>query len=157
MFLSPSASMPKVEDFYLGQEMPLQMKGVLVTPSILAVRADLLVCLWVSLISRLKWDGLLFQFIFSCPKTQTVANQYARDCIPLSLPDCSTLFPCSHYSLPTLNHHTDSISPSTQVLRPCEDEMHLLFWASCFSLFQWEQLCTLTPFQFPTSNLTQRQ
>lgn len=36
MFLSPSASIPKVEDFYLGQEMPLQMKGVLVTPSILA-------------------------------------------------------------------------------------------------------------------------
>lgn len=35
MFLALSASMPKVEDFYLGQETPLHRKQVLVTPRIL--------------------------------------------------------------------------------------------------------------------------
>lgn len=102
MFLALSASMPKVEDFYLGQETPLHMKQVLVTPPILTELEQISSSASESLSSpdRMKWDSLLFQSIFSSPKTQTVANQYARDYIPSSLPNCSTFFPCSHYSLP---------------------------------------------------------
>lgn len=105
-------------------------------------------CLSLSLSHLLEQNGMVCYFnpYFLAPEhrqflTSMPGTAFLSLCLTAAVSFTAHITACPIWTV-TLT----SISPSTKVFRPCEDEMWFLL---CFPLLQWEQLCTIN---FPPSS-----